>query len=74
MEELNELVATGDARDDRRRIFGRPLRGASLARRPVIIPPALDGGADRKQGRRHHQQGSDPHPRPHAHRGGRSTI
>ncbi len=25
MEELNELVAAGDARDDRRRIFGRPL-------------------------------------------------
>jgi len=25
MEELNELVAAGDIRDDRRRIFGRPL-------------------------------------------------
>jgi len=25
MEELNELVTAGDARDDRRRIFGRPL-------------------------------------------------
>lgn len=25
MEELNELVAAGDLRDDRRRIFGRPL-------------------------------------------------
>ena len=25
MDELNDLVASGDVRDDRRRIFGRPI-------------------------------------------------
>lgn len=38
MEELNELVAAGDARDDRRRIFGRPL---TVGQHFEIEAPAL---------------------------------
>jgi transposase len=38
MEELNELVAAGDLRDDRRRIFGRPL---TVAEHFELEAPAL---------------------------------
>lgn len=38
MEELDELVAAGDDRNDRRRIFGRPL---SVAQHFEIESPAL---------------------------------
>ena len=38
MEELNELVGAGDVRDDRRRIFGRPL---TVSAQFEIEAPAL---------------------------------